>query len=210
MSAGASFRVETSGICRHPCSTGRHAGKWWRRKNEAYVEERFHAATYARSIRHRPGFMISKTITWTSSFLVSFRNRRRVGSVLLYGGIALLPQVASGTLAILYTRAFSPEEYANYGIFAAAYAAIATLLDLGLSSGIFRNYYGAGKSARDYFSAAITGTRLIMAAAIPIMAIVLYVGWDALGVRFSQKWVFIPALLAIAYENRTPSASHPT
>jgi O-antigen/teichoic acid export membrane protein len=148
-------------------------------------------------------FMTSRVGTWASSFLVQLRTRRRVGSVLLYGGVTLLPQLASGILAILYTRAFSPEEYANYGIFAAVYAAIAILLDLGLSSGIFRNYYSAGKSARYYFSAAITGTRYIMAAALPVMAIVLYVLWDALGVRFSQKWAFIPALLAIAYLDRS-------
>jgi O-antigen/teichoic acid export membrane protein len=123
--------------------------------------------------------------------------------VLLYGGIAVLPQIASGTLAILYTRMFSPEEYANYGIFAAVYAAIAILLDLGLSSGILRNYYGAGKTARDYFSASITGARLAMAAVLPILALVLYVSWDALGVRFSQKWAFIPVLLAIAYMDRS-------
>jgi O-antigen/teichoic acid export membrane protein len=68
---------------------------------------------------------------------------------------------------------------------------------------MFRNYYGGGKSARDYFSAAITGTRLIMGAALPILAMVLYVSWDALGVRFSQKWAFIPALIAIAYVDRS-------
>jgi len=123
--------------------------------------------------------------------------------VLLYGGVTLLPQLASGSLAIAYTRAFSPEEYANYGIFAAVYAAIAIVLDLGLSSGIFRNYFGAGKSARNYFSASITGTRLVMAAAIPILGLLLYVFWDVLGVRFSQKWAFIPALLAIAYVDRS-------
>jgi len=147
--------------------------------------------------------MISKAGTWTSSFLLQLRTRRRVGSVLLYGAITLLPQLASGTLAILYTTAFSPEEYANYGIFAAVYAAIATLLDLGLSSGIFRNYFGKGKSAREYFSAAVTGARFIMAAALPVLALALYVFWDALGVRFSQKWIFIPVLLAIAFMDRS-------
>ena len=147
--------------------------------------------------------MTARTSTWTSSFLVHLRTRRRLGSVLLYGGVTLLPQLASGSLAIVYTRAFSPEEYANYGIFAAVYAAIAIVLDLGLSSGIFRNYFGAGKPARNYFSASITGTRLVMAAAIPILGLLLYVFWDVLGVRFSQKWAFIPALLAIAYVDRS-------
>ena len=147
--------------------------------------------------------MTSRSSTWTSSLLLQIRTRRRIGSVLLYGGIAVLPQIASGVLAVLYTRAFSPEEYANYGIFAAVYAAIAILLDLGLSSGILRNYYGSGKSARDYFSASITGARYAMAAVLPILALVLYLLWDALGVRFSQKWAFIPALLAIAYMDRS-------
>jgi O-antigen/teichoic acid export membrane protein len=147
--------------------------------------------------------MTSRAAIWTSSFLVQLRARRRVVSVLLYGAVAALPYVASGLLAILYTRAFSAEEYANYGIFAAVYAAIAILLDLGVSSGLFRNYFGAGKSAAQYFSGAITGTRLVMAAALPIMAVFLYVFWDALGVRFSQKWAFIPALLAIAYLDRS-------
>jgi len=123
--------------------------------------------------------------------------------VLLYGGVTLLPQLASGSLAIVYTTAFSPEEYANYGIFAAVYAAIAIMLDLGLSSGILRNYYSAGKSARAYFSSAVTGTRFVMIAALPIMALILYFLWDGLGVRFSQKWAFIPALLAIAYVDRS-------
>ena len=147
--------------------------------------------------------MISRTATWTSSFLVRLRTRRRIASVLLYGAVAALPYFASGILAILYTRAFSAEEYANYGIFAAVYAAIAIVLDLGLSSGLFRNYFGTGKSPITYFSAAITGTRLVMAAALPVMGILLYVFWDALGVRFSQKWAFIPALLAIAYLDRS-------
>ena len=147
--------------------------------------------------------MNSRTAIWTSSVLVHLRTRRRVASVLLYAAVAALPYLASGILAILYTRAFSAEEYANYGIFAAVYAAVAILLDLGLSSGLLRNYFGAGKSAVDYFSAAIAGTRLLMAAALPIMAVLLYVFWDALGVRFSQKWAFIPVLLAIAYMDRS-------
>src|SRR5579871_3168921 len=149
------------------------------------------------------GLMTSRTGTWRSSFLLKLRSRRRIGSVLLYGGVTLLPQLASGSLAIVYTTAFSPEEYANYGIFAAVYAAIAIMLDLGLSSGILRNYYSAGKSARAYFSSAVTGTRFVMIAALPIMALILYFLWDGLGVRFSQKWAFIPALLAIAYVDRS-------
>lgn len=157
----------------------------------------------ARAMPPLPGTMTTRISLWASPFLLRLRSRRRVGSVLLYGAIALLPQLASGTLAILYTTAFSSEEYANYGIFAAVYAAIAILLDLGLSAGLFRNYYGAAKSTRDYFASAITGSRLLMLAALPLMALVLYVLWDALGVRFSQKWAFIPVLLAIAYLDRS-------
>lgn len=123
--------------------------------------------------------------------------------MLLYALMTLLPQLASGSLAILYTAAFSTEEYANYGIFAAVYAFIAIVLDLGLPSGFLRDYYASRKPAEGYFPSAITGARLVMLAVVPFCAITLYVFWDAIGVRFSQKLAFIPVLLAIAYVDRS-------
>lgn len=137
------------------------------------------------------------------AWLFRLQSRRRVISVLLYALMTLLPQLASGFLAILYTAAFSTEEYANYGIFAAVYAFIAIVMDLGLPSGIFRNYYGSQRQDGIYFSSVISGARLVMLAVVPLLAIALYVSWDAIGVRFSQKWAFIPVLLAIAYVDRS-------
>jgi O-antigen/teichoic acid export membrane protein len=147
--------------------------------------------------------MIAMIRDTVPGLLFRLQGRRRLISVVLYAFMTLLPQLASGLLAILYTAAFSTEEYANYGIFAAVYAFIATVMDLGLPSGIFRNYYGSRKPSVDYFSSLISGARIVMLAAVPIGAIALYFLWDSIGVRFSQKWAFIPVLLAIAYVDRS-------
>ena len=134
-----------------------------------------------------------------AGLLLQLRTRTRVTAVALYAFMTLLPQLASGFMAILYTRAFSSEEYANYGIFAAVYAFIAMVMDLGIPAGIFRNFYASRKSERDYFGSAISGARLIMLALVPVLGLVLYFVWDEIGVRFSQKWAFAPVLLATAY-----------
>lgn len=131
------------------------------------------------------------------------QSRTRITAVALYALVTLLPQLSSGILAILYTRAFSNEEYANYGIFSAVYAFIAMVMDLGISAGMFRNFYTSRKSEFEYFTPAISSARLIMLAAVLILGAVLYFSWDAIGVRFTQKWAFIPVLLAIAYVDRS-------
>jgi O-antigen/teichoic acid export membrane protein len=138
-----------------------------------------------------------------AAFLLQLQRRTRVTAVVFYGVMTLLPQLASGTLAILYTRAFSSEEYANYGIFAAVYAFIAMLMDLGISAGMLRNFYSGRDSGREYFAAAIGSARLAMLAIVPLLGLALFFFWNAIGVRFSQKWAFIPVLLLIAYVDRS-------
>jgi O-antigen/teichoic acid export membrane protein len=125
------------------------------------------------------------------------RGRRRVWSVGLYALVSALPQLASGLLAILYTRAFSPGEYANYGIFAAALALVSFLIDFGLPSAILRNVNADVVKVR--IASAIFGARLLVAAALPFAGVILYLFWDELGVRFPQTWAFVPVLLAISY-----------
>lgn len=138
-----------------------------------------------------------------STFLFQLQSRRHVSAVLLYGLMTLLPQLASGALAILYTRAFSSEEYANYGIFAAIYAFIAMMMDLGISAGMLRNFFSGRDSGRDFFASAIGSARLAMLAIVPLLGLALFFVWNAIGVRFSQKWAFIPVLLLIAYVDRS-------
>jgi O-antigen/teichoic acid export membrane protein len=128
-----------------------------------------------------------------------FARRKRVWSVVLYGFVTALPQIANGILAILYTRAFSSEEYANYGIFAAVLALLAYLIDFGLPAAILRNFNADQSQAKARVAASIFGGRLLMLAALPFAAALLYLFWDELGVRFTQTWAFIPVLLAIAY-----------
>src|ERR1700680_3058349 len=137
------------------------------------------------------------------STLASFmRGRKRVVSVVLYGSVNVLPKLTSGLLAVLYTRRFANEEYGNYGIFAAVIYLLATGVDFGLASATLRNFYADKNRSLAYLSSAIHGARLITLCALPVFGVILYVFWDQLGVRFTQAWLFVPALLLIAYLGR--------
>src|SRR5215469_6853858 len=132
----------------------------------------------------------------------SLRGRKRVLTVALYGFVNVLPKFTSGVLGLLYAREFATGEYANYAIFASIIYLLATMIDFGFASATLRNFYAEKNRSSAYIAAAVRGARLIALAALPFFGALLYVFWDQLGVRFTQVWLFAPALLLIAYLGR--------
>lgn len=132
----------------------------------------------------------------------SMRGRKRVHTIALYGFVNVLPKLISGALVVFYSRVFSAGEYANYGIFASVIYLLATAIDLGFASATLRNFYAEKNRSSVYLSSAVQGSRLIALALLPFFGALLYLFWDQLGVRFTQVWLFAPALLLIAYLGR--------
>ncbi len=135
-------------------------------------------------------------------FSSSVRRRRRVASVFLYGSINFLPRLTSGLLAIFYARVFAAAEYGNYGVFAAVIYLLIMAMDFGISSAVLRNFYAARNQSREYLASIVLSARVLTLAVLPLFAVLLYVSWGALGVRFTQVWIFGSALLVIAYLGR--------
>ncbi|HEX5281403.1 MAG TPA: oligosaccharide flippase family protein [Micropepsaceae bacterium] len=136
-------------------------------------------------------------------FASSIRGRKRLSAVALYGIVGLLPKVSSATLAIFYTRRFEAGEYGNYGIFASIMYLLATALDFGVASAALRNFSSDKNRSLAYLSQVIHAARLLTYFALPVFGAALYLLWGQLGVRFTQAWLFVPALLLIAYFGRT-------
>ena len=135
-------------------------------------------------------------------FATFMRGRTRVNSVILYSLVNVLPKLTSGLLAVLYTRRFSTEEYGNYGIFAAVIYLLAAVIDCGFASAALRNFYADKNRSLAYLSSVIYTARVVTLALLPVVGAILYFFWDQLGVRFTQAWIFVPALLLIAYFGR--------
>ena len=132
----------------------------------------------------------------------SLRGRKRVLTVALYGFVNVLPKVTSGVLGLVYAREFASGEYANYAIFASVIYLLATAIDFGFASATLRNFYAEKNRSSVYIASAVQGARLIALASLPFFGALLYFFWDQLGVRFTQVWLFAPALLLIAYLGR--------
>lgn len=132
----------------------------------------------------------------------SMRGRKRVLTVALYGFVNVLPKIISGILVLFYTRVFATGEYANYGILASVIYLLATAIDFGFASATLRNFYTEKNRSSVYLATAVQGSRLIALASLPFFGTLLYLFWDQLGVRFTQVWLFAPALLLIAYLGR--------
>lgn len=130
------------------------------------------------------------------------RGRKRVLTVTLYTCVNVLPKVTSGVLALFYARVFVTGEYANYGIFASVIYLLAITVDFGFASATLRNFYADKDRSSVYIASAVHSARLIALAALPFFGLLLYVFWNQLGVRFTQVWLFAPALLLIAYLGR--------
>ena len=86
------------------------------------------------------------------------RGRKRVVSVVLYSFVNVLPKLASGLLAVLYTKRFTTEEYGDYGILAAVIYLIATVIDCGFASAALRIFYADQNRSRAYYSRSETGS----------------------------------------------------
>lgn len=125
--------------------------------------------------------------------------RKRMSSVIVYGFASVLPQVVTGILAILYARIFVPGEFGNYSVIIATFYLLTVLIDFGMPSAILRHYFSEKSQTPTYLSSQVYGARLIMLAALPFIGIALYFAWNKLGVRFQQTWLFVPALLAMAF-----------
>lgn len=131
--------------------------------------------------------------------------RRRTSAVVVYSVANALSSVTAGVLAILYATAFSLREYGTNGVLSATIAVLGIAGDMGIPPAILRNYYDARQDAqrvRAFLASVVRGSRLLFVLSSPVLGLLLYVFWDALGIGRTRLWVLLPLLLLISFADR--------
>ncbi|CAN5459863.1 hypothetical protein BH09PSE4_BH09PSE4_15940 [soil metagenome] len=132
--------------------------------------------------------------------------RKRVSMVAVYSIVNALPRVAAGILLILYARALSLQEFGVYGVLGAITQVLVICTEFGLPQAIIRHHAdkaGDRDAELAYFASMVRGSRLLIVAALPVVALAMFVAWDFAGIGRAQIGYFLPILLATCYFDRT-------
>ena len=200
--------MKKSGICRRAWSVSDDrfllhcgAGKFKEYRSGVAIE------CALASSRQRPNLVVGQNgfLLMRSSVASFFRRQGRIRTVLIYAVVSFMPPLATGLLAILYTRVFTLAQYGTYGVLTSVIVLLGMLTDLGFSQAIVRDYYDRHRHDEDvraYLGSVIYASTLISVALTPLLTLGLFFARDLFGLNHARMFL-IPIIVLVAFFDRT-------